>query len=164
MAIIEIKWIGAYNPTTISSLRSSEDFGVYQIYGNHNISGPKTLLYIGQANDQFFGVRIPQHEWVSLEQLDCEIYVGKLGSSEQCSPATWTKQVNIVEKLLVDYCQPPFNSQLLQGLDNLIDDETLLFNFGKRFKLPFEVSTMWRNSTFNQSIWKPYSNKNFDII
>lgn len=158
MTIIEVKWSGPFDLKTIQTLHSSEDFGVYQIYGTHNISGPKTLLYIGQANEQRFGGRIPQHEWLDWDFPDFEIYVGRLGGDEQYDFDMWARQIHIVEKILIDHCQPPYNSKLLQGLDNSIDNQTLIINFGKRYKLPFEISTIWRQTKHNLGLWKPYTN------
>ena len=51
MKKIEIWWQGPFaieDVKKFNSLRS--DFGVYQIYGTHNIMGPNTLLYIGKAD------------------------------------------------------------------------------------------------------------------
>lgn len=157
MTIIEVKWDGPFSLSQVLTLNSTSDLGLYQIYGTHNISGPKTLVYIGQAKYQRFCGRIPQHNWINWDFPDFEIYIGRLGTNLKYEQQTWENQIDIVEKLLVDFCQPPYNTNLLQGLDEKIDNETIVINFGKRFKLPFEVSTFWRQTTHNHGSWTPYS-------
>ena len=50
LLIIEIGWSGPYDLAQISKLNTNSDYGLYQIYGTHNIFGANTLLYIGKAS------------------------------------------------------------------------------------------------------------------
>jgi hypothetical protein len=38
------------------------DYGIYQIYGTHDLSGSDTLFYVGQADSGTFGFRIMAHQ------------------------------------------------------------------------------------------------------
>lgn len=39
------------------------DYGIYQVYGKHQIYGNDVLLYIGKADLQTVGKRISQEWW-----------------------------------------------------------------------------------------------------
>lgn len=159
MTLIEIEWKGPYTIQEICILNADIDYGVYQIYGTHNILGTDALLYIGQACDQTFSRRIPQREYITWDFPEYRIYVGRFGSSQVCTEQDWNTQINFGEQILIDYCQPPYNSQLLNGLSAGIPNDINLLNFGKRHKLPFTITTSWRQSSHNARLWKPYSNK-----
>ena len=158
MIQFEIEWKGPFSLEEISSLNTSIDYGIYQIYGTHNISGTDALLYVGQACDQTFSQRIPQREYISWEFPEYRIYIGRLGGSAVLSEEEWNKQISISEQILIDYCQPPYNSQLLNGLSASINNEINVLNFGKRHKLPFAITTSWRGSNHHKGIWKAFSN------
>lgn len=160
MTIIEIQWSGPFSVNEISSFNSGEDYGLYQIYGIHNILGPETLLYIGQAKDQTFAVRIPQHDdWIGWDFPEYKIYLGRFGSHlENRNPDNWDTQINISENLLINFCAPPWNTQYINKIRDDIDDETIVINWGKRYKLPMEVSTLWKKSKYNDSnLWKLFT-------
>jgi hypothetical protein len=59
---IEINWQGPLKIEETEKLNTNIDFGIYQIYGTHNIFGPNSLLYIGKACDQYFSTRLLQHK------------------------------------------------------------------------------------------------------
>ena len=79
ITVIEILWDGPFKLSELKKLDSRKDYGIYQVYGTHNISGPNTLLYIGQANQQTFYQRIEQHrnDWLNWQFSDIELYVGR---------------------------------------------------------------------------------------
>lgn len=159
MTLIEIDWKGPFTIEETVALNTDIDFGVYQIYGTHNILGTDALLYLGQACDQTFAQRLPQREYITWDFPEYRIYVGRFGSSQSCSEHDWNTQINYAEQIFIDYCQPPYNSQLLNGLSESVPSNINLLNFGKRHKLPFAITTTWKVSSFHNGQWKAYSNK-----
>jgi hypothetical protein len=166
--IIEINWEGPLTFDMAKERKSGQDYGLYQAYGTHNIFGPDTLLYIGQAKEenQTFGVRMSQHEkcddwiggWASQE---INIYLGKFGSrleGEELKNAMneWNYFINISECLLIHFCQPPWNTQHKNKISDDIGEETIIYNYGKRHKLPLEISTFWKQFK-NSKEWKTFS-------
>ena len=164
MKLIEIKWEGPFTLEEISQFSSEIDYGVYQIYGTHNILGSDTLVYIGQAIDRTFSVRLPERSWINWDFAEYKIYIGRLGSSQACTVDEWNNDIDIAERILIDYCQPPFNSQCLNGLSETISNEINVLNFSKRFRLPLVVSSSWRESSYEKKQWKAYSNKMYDDL
>ena len=158
MNLIEIKWEGPFTLEQVSALNSDIDYGVYQIYGTHNIIGTDSLLYIGLASAQTFSARLPQREWIHNEFHEFKIYIGRIGAAIGCTKDKWDQLISHTELILIDHCQPPYNSQGLNGLPNDIGNDILILNFGKRHKLPYSLTTAWQQSSFYKKNWKPYSN------
>lgn len=162
MKLIEVEWKGPYSIEEISAFNEDTDFGVYQIYGTHNIMGTDALLYVGQASDQTFCVRLPQREYITWDFPEYRIYIGRFGAAELATKQEWNCQINFAEQILIDYCQLPYNSQLLNGLSTGIPNDINLLNFGKRHKLPFSITTSWRLSSYNVGSWKSFSQKMYN--
>ncbi|MBW6484279.1 MAG: hypothetical protein K0B10_14645 [Vicingaceae bacterium] len=154
---IEIWWTGPHNLNAIRDMKESKDFGLYQIYGTHNVNGPNALLYIGQAIYQNFATRISQHNWTEWEYSNVEIYIGRLGGVLQLEIDEWEKQIDIAERLLIYYCKPPYNSKNLNDYGNIKD--TIVINFAQKNRLPMEVSTFYSDSEFWSNIWTEYKNE-----
>jgi len=157
MKTIEIHWEGPFSIETIKGLKSDIDYGVYQIYGTHNIFGPNSLLYIGQANDQTFGKRLSQHiDWLEWEFSEVEIFIGKLGGTKTKKDEEWANEIDEAERLLIYYSSPPYNTKNLNSYGDIND--TIVLNFGRKNMLPLEVSTFWKNSEFwdENSGWEEY--------
>ena len=95
---------------------SGNDYGLYQIYGNHILCGKNTLLYIGKAVEQTFSERIGQHyrDFLKKEE-DVEIYLGRVFDTERHSKEdgwqSWYSDIDTAERIvLYKYC-PNYNSQ-----------------------------------------------------
>lgn len=159
MKLIEIEWQGPFTLEEIKQFDTEIDYGVYQIYGTHNILGPDTLVYIGQAIDRTFSKRLPERDWIKWDFAEYKIYIGRLGSSKPCTLNEWNKDIDIAERILIDYCQPPFNSQCLNGLSESIESNINILNFSKRFRLPLVITSSWRQSSYDKNLWNAYSNK-----
>lgn len=157
MTLLEIEWKGPYSIEEIGHLNTDIDYGIYQIYGTHNILGADTLLYVGQACGQKFAHRLPQHNFIDWDFPEFRIYIGRLGNFQYCSEQVWSNQIDYAEMILIDHCQPPYNSKLLNGLSGNIPNDINILNFGKRHKLPFTITTSWRLSSHHGGQWKPYS-------
>lgn len=160
MKVIEIKWTGPFTDEEVKGMTHESDYGIYQVYGNHRIYGENILLYIGQANEQRFGVRIPQHkDWFGWEDAELKYYIGKIGGENNVSYEEWKLQVNLSESILIDYCQPAWNSKGLNGWINELD--AIVFNTGIRRCLPDEINKIhWNKTSLAQNNWKAFTPQN----
>lgn len=148
MKYIKIKWEGPFNQSEIlnsDNEKGKQNYGIYQIYGNHKIYGKNVLLYIGKAQAQTFGIRIPQHiDWFYWEDIELKFYLGKIckhdNEIDYEDYEDWDKQINCAEKTLIHYCQPAWNSSGL-NTNSSTDyfEEFIIFNFGKKIDLPDEI-------------------------
>jgi hypothetical protein len=144
--IIAVIWDGPYKIEDISAKNhDSWDYGVYQVYGTHNIYGPDTLLYIGKTQDTKFGERIPANqEWVNWDSSDVDIYLGRIAGIDQMTEDKWNEwdsKIDRAERLLIYYCSPPYNGENLQSYGDMQD--TIVLNYKARKRLPVEVSTAY---------------------
>jgi len=157
--LIEIEWEGPYTLDKIKSKNGSNDFGLYQIYGTHNIHGADVLLYIGQANKQKFSARLSQHEhWINEESSDLKFYVGRLGGVANIEVEKWNLAVDIAEKILIYTCSPIYNSSSMNWYGN-IEPHTIVVNLGKYMRLPQVASTLWAESDYwkrKETGWKTF--------
>lgn len=160
LTVIEILWEG---PLKIEDAKKKTDkdtdYGLYQVYGTHNIYGANTLLYIGKACEQELGNRILQHDsWTSIEQSELTIYFGRLGGTYEIDNKTWTDFIGNAETLLIYYCSPAYNSKSINSVGILKD--LIVLNHGKKNLLPFEVSTLLLDSQYNEdSNWRIFGSK-----
>lgn len=135
MRIVRIEWQGPYAFADVLRLNDEEeDYGVYQVYGEHVVFGDDALLYIGIAREQTFGRRLSQHKkW--LEE-DNEIVVGRIAESDyKHDPpdwADWHELLGDVEALEISWHSPPYNSKHLRGYHG---QPLILINEGQRAKL-----------------------------
>ncbi len=136
---INIDWNKGIKLEASYSLKSTEDYGLYQVYGTYPVYGNNTLLYIGKAASQYFGVRLKQHnKW--FDNQDSEnivVYTGRIGSNNPSDD--WDNMIDIAEKLLIFSHRPAENSLHINTANN-IPIETHIFNWGNRGLLLPEVS------------------------
>ncbi|MBU3677188.1 MAG: hypothetical protein FGM54_08440 [Chitinophagaceae bacterium] len=156
----EISWSGPFDINNIKTLNSPTDFGVYTVYGTHNIFGINTLLYIGKAEDRSFGERLPEHEeeWcLEWHHIDLKFYIGRFGSTNPITDNNkWKEMISKSERLLINHCKPPFNAKDIKNISDI--RELTLFNFGKRQNIPAVISSQWIHSDWWKDDWKEYSN------
>lgn len=155
---IEICW---YGPLTIEEIKrdfnnQDKDYGLYQVYGTHNISGPNSLLYIGQATEQTFASRLSQHQndWLESEYSKVQLYIGQLGGIENVDDNEWGQLIDKAERLLIYHCAPPYNSSGLNEYGDIHD--TIVINLNKKNRLPLEVSTFYNDSEYWGDKWIEY--------
>lgn len=158
--IIEIEWLGPfeYNKALEAINNIQTDYGLYQIYGTHSIFGSDSLLYIGKAQEQKIATRLAQHEkWLKKEHGEIKVYIGRLGGvAPPVDSNQWGKEIDLAERLIIYNCAPPYNTTNLTDFGEIAD--TVVVNYGKRHRLPFEVSTFFRDGDFyNNTEWKKYS-------
>ncbi|MCH8290862.1 hypothetical protein IH992_07175 [Candidatus Poribacteria bacterium] len=121
---IPIEWSGAFSlEEVIAEMTdegdppdySGEDYGLYQIYGQHILCGADTLLYIGKATNQTFSLRFQQHgrEWLH-DEADVQIYLGRVYDPKRHSKSddwdSWKWDVELAEKILIHKYSPHYNS------------------------------------------------------
>ena len=146
MPRIDISWEGPLSAEQAEKLNDEErDYGVYAAYGRSSVYGPgSVLLYIGKANEQTFGVRIPQHIWHGGSRyggFPMQYHVGRLCGEHQPTNERWGSLIDVAESLLIHSHSPSWNSQhvatleLPEGYEN-----TRVFNWGYYRNLLPEVS------------------------
>jgi hypothetical protein len=151
--IIVIKWEGPLKINDVLKTKNkAEDCGIYQIYGTHNVFGPDTLLYIGQA-PQSFADRISSHEdeWIKWEPVDVNIYLGRLGGYNGVSDKEWDLRITQAEQLIIYFCSPPYNRIKTFNMK----ESVILLNYGKRHRLPLMYSTLYESEAPKEN-WKEY--------
>ena len=124
MRIVRIEWQGSYDFEDALALNDKEqDYGVYQVYGEHVVFGEEALLYIGIARDQTYGQRLRQHDWLEENNI---ILVGRIAESD------WHELLEDVEALEIYWHSPPYNSK---NVINYQGQPLKLINEGKRGRL-----------------------------
>jgi hypothetical protein len=155
---IEILWEGPLTMDEVNKLNNPWDYGIYQIYGTHDIFGPDSLLYIGRARDNSFAERIPYHlDWIVWGSVPVRIFVGRLGGTEKIDDDSWNYMIDTAEKLLIYYTSPPYNSQNLQSYGDI--KSTLVINYKARHRLPLVVTTLEKESLISTQRWKEFGKK-----
>lgn len=127
--IVKLIWDGPFSVES-NSVQTSEhagDQGIYLIVADHQVYGPRSLLYIGKAMS--FGRRFDAHsEWLSHE-WNVEIYL---------APIKGTKLLGDAEALLIYAHSPPYNSSSISDLGQI--QPLRIFNLGHYWGLYPEVS------------------------
>jgi hypothetical protein len=111
---VHLQWDGPKAWQEKAKLKSTKDYGIYQIYGCHPVHGADCLLYIGKACDQPFAVRLKQEvDWMYDADFGrLSIYVGRCsGWDGTPSDQVWTRQIDLSEKLLILAHRPGWNAQ-----------------------------------------------------
>lgn len=149
--ILKINWQGPFRlGTVINKMKDAgekpyyegNDYGLYQIYGNHILCLAGTLLYIGEAIDQVFSVRFKQHDndWLGKEK-GIRIYLGRIYNPEKHSRKdkwdTWKRDVNMAERIMIYKYSPNYNNVGITEPPKL-SYPVRLIHYGKRHKLKKE--------------------------
>ena len=157
-ARIHLLWQGPHTFEDVLSMDGVADFGIYQVYGPHPVSGTDSLLYIGQANAQTFGARFtnpdrqlwsPEDEpWGDNTAL-LRFFVGRVHPT-QCQrdrgaidDELWGTYIDTAEKLLICAHAPHWNQQGVSGIpyeQTDVYDNCHVLNWGTRVSLLPEVS------------------------
>ncbi|MFX0203974.1 MAG: hypothetical protein ACFFCW_48370 [Candidatus Hodarchaeota archaeon] len=147
--IIEVKWEGPFTVQWVIEKRNDEgeppdyggdDYGLYQIYGNHILCGPNTLLYIGKVTKQTFSRRFKNHKkWLDNEE-GVEVYLGKIYDPKRHSKKnnwkSWESDVHKAESILIYKYSPNYNNIGIGDKPDLSPFKNiLLIHKGKRHRL-----------------------------
>ena len=139
--IINIMWEGPLTLEEAYGKNEENDKGVYQVYGDHPVYGLDVLLYIGKAQTQTFGRRLPGHGFDGWNQ-NIQIYLGRICIDKKAtrpSDEAWRDMIDRDEKLLIHACWPAYNSQDIQSPPEGCSD-LLILNWGKFRSLPEAIS------------------------
>lgn len=170
MRVIHLLWEGPYSLKQLINKSnrpddSKKDYGLYQVYGDHVVYGPGSLLYIGKACDQTFFTRLKQHaDWCDeceADRLSLDVYLGRLirQSDNQMTPSdeTWSEEISHAEKLLIFSHSPAWNSSSINTVRDAEVKDRHVLNWGKRGSLLPEVTgAYWSLLYYDNEIWPFY--------
>ena len=143
---IKIEWDGPFKADEViekmnrageAPLWDGEDYGLYQIYGDHILCRKNTLLYIGIATDRTFSQRFKEHKaWLDNDQKksDVNIYLGRVYDPRRhLTDKIWKSDVQIAERILIYIYSPNYNSHALTAPPDLSPHESIrLIHIGER--------------------------------
>lgn len=157
-ARIHLLWKGPHTFEDVLSMHGGTDFGIYQVYGPHPVSGTDSLLYIGQANDQTFAARFTNPDrqlwgphdapWGDNTAL-LRFFTGRVHPTQRqrdrgaIDDQLWGTYIDTAEKLLICAHVPHWNAQHVSGIkpEHTDDyDNCHILNWGTRASLLPEVS------------------------
>jgi hypothetical protein len=143
LEIIHIIWDGPLDvDTATKSNDDNSDCGIYQIYGPHAVSGPDTLLYIGQVYPGTFAPRIEFHykDWGRWLPDPISVYLGRIAGKAPVTSEDWRKLIDKAEAVLIRKIQPASNAARIYA-HKYKDNPILIVNHGSRHRLPECLST-----------------------
>jgi len=152
---IEIEWEGPFKVEEVINKMTDEgespeygnDYGLYQIYGDHTTNKEDTLLYIGETTEQTFSDRLYQHkdEWIVREKnggKDFKVYVGRIYDPKRHKKenawSKWKEDVLVAEKIIIYIYSPNYNSSGVANPPELKHSEVRLIHAGERGALKSE--------------------------
>lgn len=155
VTVINIAWEKIpFDFNIIKEKQSSDDFGLYQIYGHHPVYGEDTLLYIGKAQEQRFGTRLNERwEFVESCARPSFFLIGKIVQSSNTleqlgwDEKRWGDMIHYAEKILIKAHAPAMNKQENTGVfskDGIEfgGEHFIVINWGDYGKLLPEISTL----------------------
>lgn len=147
---IAIFWDGPFTFKQVITFRNDggiapkwdgQDYGLYQVYAEHILNGPNTLVYIGKAVEQTFAQRFRQHgkEWLAQEK-DVKIFLGRINDGRNYSVndswKSWKHDVGMAEEVLIYKYTPNYNSSEKGDYPNLkLLRKVKLIHHGRRCQL-----------------------------
>lgn len=152
--IYHLYWKGYdWNDGITTCHHSSKDCGIYQVYGNHPVYGPDTLLYIGKAKDETYSQRLNGHGDLDTSQIAkfTKLYLSYFCKVDDLNEADWKDAIDIVEKTLIKAHSPALNAQDVKGFLEKDTPNILIYNWGDRGRLLPEVSTLRCSEFYHDS-------------
>lgn len=162
MKLIHIDWDGPIKLSELSKITDSEfDYGIYQIYGSHNVYGSNTLLYIGKADRQTIGKRISQEHWWwnTSDPNNLLVYIGRLAGETTPDEYQWSDEIDLAEKILINVHKPAYNTQNLITIPDEKLQNIHILNWGYYRDLLPEVSGLRWTSTLDNMDYDVYRYK-----
>lgn len=146
---LAINWFGLFQVGQVLTrfndggrppLYDGPDYGLYQIYGKHILTGPDTLLYVGRATHQTFSTRFSAHRAWLVGEERISIYLGRIHDRERHLPenewAVWIRDVHIAECLMIYKYSPNYNSVSISESPSLTPyEKVVLEHLGQRHRL-----------------------------
>ncbi|SOC44468.1 NUMOD4 motif-containing protein [Ureibacillus acetophenoni] len=155
---IQIDWEGPYKLDELHTLQNEEtDYGIYQIYGKHQIYGSDVLLYIGKADQQTVGKRILQEGWEYVnDSNNIKIYIGRLHGRQTPTNDEWSREIDLAESLLIYVHKPAFNSKSIASVSDTELQDIHILNWGNHRDLLPEVSGLRWTSKLDDMNYEVY--------
>ncbi len=156
ITIMHIVWEGPFSIKAALNRRLDNDYGLYQIYGTHEIFGEDALLYIGQANGRTFFGRLPwfQTHWEQSEPDNYSVYLGRFGGWEPIDDDRWGVLIDSAEAIIVFNVSPPHNRSRVNLMS--VKEPTIILNHGRRHRLPKCLSNLNELVDLRDGIFKLY--------
>jgi len=119
-------------------------YGIYQVYGDHIVFGPDSLLYVGLASKQTLSSRLEQHlkGWLS-EERGISIYLGRLHEEDYGGGKSWEMLLEEAEALTIYWHTPPYNSK---NINSYGGRPLCVQNLGDRGRLLPEYTSLYEHS------------------
>ena len=155
---IHLLWKGPHTFQDVLQMDCDTDFGIYQVYGAHPVSGTDSLLYIGKANDQNFSARFTnpdRQEWgpddaswgdntALLRFFTARVHpTQRQRDRGAIDDELWGTYIDTAEKLMISAHAPHWNAQSVSGIKpehTHVYDNCHVLNWGTRASLLPEVS------------------------
>lgn len=144
MRQVRVAWVGPLSIEQALQLDDQDnDYGLYQIYGQHIIFGPGSLLYIGMAREQTFKSRLRQHDvdWLHQEK-GVLVRVGRIDPGDYAyEPDNWPDWYRLLgdtEALEIYWHSPPYNSS---NISEYKGQDLRILNEGERGSLSQECAS-----------------------
>lgn len=106
---------------------------------------------IGKADKQTIGRRISQENWWNTNDSNhLKIYVGRIAG--ECTPEeeTWSREIDLAEKLLINIHKPAYNSKSLTSIPDVELQDIHVLNWGDHRDLLPEISGLrWTSKLDN---------------
>src|SRR5581483_12272588 len=142
LELIHIYWQGPLSIRNAMEADGPTNYGVYALYGTHDVFGPDALLYVGKADANTFPSRIGYHkeEWCDPAASEIAVYFGRIASDHPLTDEQWSIQITRAEALLLYYLSPPYNEKGKKRMNVLMP--TLVVNHRRRHRVPWCVSNL----------------------
>jgi hypothetical protein len=133
--LVRVSWEGPFSVDEVRQGGLADMKGLYQVYGQHVVFGPGSLLYVGMTDRQTYKSRFKQHydRWLQYES-DVHVRLGLVDDEAIGLLAS-------VEALTIWWHSPPYNSKniwLYKG------DPLRVQNWKNRGRLHAEYSSHWK--------------------
>jgi hypothetical protein len=136
--LVQVMWEGPFTLEGALASSAAPRKGIYQIYGQHIVFGPNSLLYVGMTDGQNFALRLAQHRdrWLMYED---DVAV-RLGIVTDLDSYPWLADI---EALTIWWHSPPYNSKNIWTYSG---KPLRIQNLGARGRLHPEYSSHWKLS------------------
>jgi len=135
-----------WDENVYNKFNGKEDYGIYQIYGDHPIYGYNTLLYIGKARGNTYSQRLNNHYDFYVDKIPKfrKLHLSYFCENVDVNKENWNSKIDLVEKLLINSHFPAYNSQDIKNVlaKENFEKELLVLNWFERGKLLPEVSSL----------------------
>lgn len=164
--LIQIDWDGPYKLSELHSLENEEiDYGIYQIYGKHQIYGSDVLLYIGKADQQTVGRRISQEGWEYVNDTNnIKVYIGRLHGPQIPTNDEWSREIDLAESLLIYVHKPAYNSKSIASVPDFDLQNIHILNWGNHRDILPEVSGLRWTSKLDDIVYEVYKFNGYEEI